>query len=91
MKTSILDKPRRVAGACVLVLAGAGLTACGGGGGGNSATPPPGNQTPPPPTIDSFFAYVEARVGALLDNDEPIEIETVPATTQDTTEPQPLK
>lgn len=90
MKSTILDKPRRVAGACLLVLAGAGLSACGGGGGG-SATPPPGNDAPPPPTIDAFFQYVEARVGAMLDGDEPIDIDAVTATTQDTTEPEPLK
>jgi hypothetical protein len=92
MKSSILDNPRRVAGACLLVLAGAGLSACGGGGGdGSSATPPPGSEAPPRSTIDAFFQYVEARVDAMLDSDEPIDIEAVTATTQDTTEPEPLK
>lgn len=75
----------------MLVLAGAGLTACGGGGGGgNSYTPSPGNEPPPRSTIDSFFTYVQARVGALLDSDEPIDVATVEATTQDTTEPEPV-
>jgi hypothetical protein len=90
MKSSILDQPRRAAGACLLVLAGVGLSACGGGIGHNIPTPPP-NSEPPKSTIDAFFQYVEARVGAMLDSDEPIDIEAVTATTPDTTEPEPLK
>jgi hypothetical protein len=41
--------------------------------------------------IDSFFAYVEARVDALFDNEEPVDVDAVTVTTPDTTESEPLQ
>jgi hypothetical protein len=39
---------------------------------------------------DSFFAVVVARVASLLDNDEPVAIDSAAATAPENTEPEPL-
>jgi hypothetical protein len=54
------------------------------------APPPPTGTMPPPPSADSFFALVAARVASLLDNDEPVAVDAVNATTPETTEPEPV-
>ena len=52
--------------------------------------PPPTGTTPPPVSTDTFFQTVLARVSSLLDNDEPVAIDTVPLTVPETTEPEPV-
>lgn len=52
--------------------------------------PPPTGTNPPPAATDSFFALVAARVASLLDNDEPVAIDAITATTPENTEPEPV-
>lgn len=52
--------------------------------------PPPTGTMPPPPAADSFFSLVASRIASLLDNDEPVAIDTINATTPETTEPEPV-
>lgn len=52
--------------------------------------PPPTGTNPPPAATDSFFALVAARVASLLDNDEPVAIDAINATTPENTEPEPV-
>ena len=68
------------------------LSACGGDSKTTFSEPPPtgGTPTTPPVASDSFFDYVMARVGALLDNDEPESIEGVTETKPENTEPNPV-
>ena len=67
------------------------LGACGGSNDRpHVAEPPPPTGTNPPPPADSFFALVASRVAALLDNDEPVAIDSTTPTTPETTEPEPL-
>lgn len=54
------------------------------------APPPPTGTVPPPPTADSFFTLVAARVASLLDNDEPVAVDALTATTPENTEPEPV-
>ncbi|SFC33890.1 hypothetical protein [Massilia yuzhufengensis] len=83
---------RRARGAALLLAAAALLTACGSSDDRHETTPPPVVVTPTPPVsaIDAFFALVRARASQLLDNDEPVEIDSVTATAPETTEPEPL-
>ena len=84
---------RRPRAAAVALAAAIALAACGGsndrvhepGPGGGGTTPPP-----PPVAGDSFFAQVLARVASLLDNDEPVAIDAITATTPENTEPEPV-
>ena len=66
------------------------LAACGGGGGdgGNSSTPPTGS-TPTPTVTDAFIAFVQARLVAANDTDEPVPIDSVVATSPEDNEPVP--
>lgn len=80
--------------AALLLSAALLLVAC---GGSNDRDPvitptPPGGGTvvPPVASTDSFFQIVLARVSALLDNDEPIPVDSIAVTTPETTEPEPL-
>lgn len=52
--------------------------------------PPPTGTNPPPAATDSFFALVAARVASLLDNEEPVAIDAITATTPENTEPEPV-
>ncbi len=52
--------------------------------------PPPTGTNPPPAQADSFFTLVASRVAALLDNDEPVAIDSATPTTPENTEPEPL-
>jgi hypothetical protein len=52
--------------------------------------PPPTGTNPPPSMVDSFFTLVATRVASLLDNDEPVAIDSVTATTPENTEPEPV-
>ncbi len=56
----------------------------------HAPAPPPTGTNPPPPVADSFFTLVAARVAALLDNDEPVAIDSTVATTPENTEPEPV-
>ncbi|MCA1247899.1 hypothetical protein [Massilia sp. MS-15] len=67
------------------------LAACGGSNERERvAETPPTGTTPPGTTTDSFFSLVAARVATLLDNDEPVAIDSAVATTPENTEPAPL-
>ncbi|MGH8855183.1 MAG: hypothetical protein ACREWI_13005 [Telluria sp.] len=81
---------RRARGAALLLAAAALLTACGSSDDKprDVGTPP---VTPPPvSTVDAFFTLVMARASQLLDNDEPVEIDTVTVTAPEGSEPEPL-
>lgn len=72
------------------------LTACGSDSDDHvqPAPGPPPAPTPTPtptPTVDSFFAFVSQQVMSMLDMAEPIAIDSVPVTTPENTEPEPLK
>ncbi|UVW28083.1 hypothetical protein [Massilia sp. H6] len=86
--------PRKHArNAALLLSAALLLVACGGSSDSdNSTTPPPtgGTVVPPVASTDTFFEIVLARVKALLDNDEPIQIENFTVTAPETTEPEPV-
>jgi hypothetical protein len=78
----------RLTAALCTVLA---LSACGGSHHHDSSSGQPGGGTPPPVAAnDSFFDYVMARVGALIDNEEPAAIEGVTETRPENTEPKPV-
>jgi hypothetical protein len=77
----------RLAAALCTVLA---LSACGGSHHHDSSSGQPGGSTPPVAANDSFFDYVMARVGALIDNEEPAAIEGVTETKPEDTEPKPV-
>ncbi len=66
------------------------LGACGGSNEREHAAAPPPTGTVPPPVADSFFALVASRVASLLDNDEPVAVDAVTATTPENTEPEPV-
>jgi hypothetical protein len=68
------------------------LGACGGSNERDHAVtpPPPTGTNPPPPMADSFFTLVASRVASLLDNDEPVAIDSAAATAPENTEPEPL-
>ena len=68
------------------------LAACGGSNDRDpvATTPPPVGTTPPPVSTDTFFQTVMARVASLLDNDEPVAIDSFPVTAPETTEPEPV-
>ena len=67
------------------------LSACGGSSAPRPELPPPAGSTPPPVSAgDSFFAYVAARIGSLLDNEEPAAIDAVTETKPENTEPEPV-
>ena len=87
MSTHLLSRSLRVAAVCSALA----LSACGGSSSTVHLEPPPVAGTPAPPVAnDSFFAYVLARVNAMLDNDEPESIDGVTETKPDNTEPQPV-
>jgi hypothetical protein len=77
----------RLAAALCTALA---LSACGGSSHHDSSGGQPGSGTPPVAANDSFFDYVMARVGALIDNEEPAAIEGVTETKPEDTEPKPV-
>ena len=68
------------------------LSACGGGSDSpGTPTPPPGGGTPPPSAnVDQFFVLVAAKLGALLDDQEPAAIDHNTETRPEDTEPQPV-
>lgn len=66
------------------------LSACGGSSHHDSSGGQPGGGTPPVAANDSFFDYVMARVGTLIDNEEPAAIEGVTETKPEDTEPKPV-
>lgn len=68
------------------------LGACGGSNDRDpvTTTPPPVGTTPPPVSTDTFFQTVLARVASLLDNDEPVAVDSFPVTSPETTEPEPV-
>jgi hypothetical protein len=87
MSTSLLPRLARGGALCAVLVLGA----CGGGlDKPQSDQPPAGSTTPPVAANDSFFDYVMARVGDLLDNDEPAAIDTVTETKPEDTEPKPV-
>lgn len=83
---------RRMRAAALALATAMALAACGGSNDRVHEPGPGGGTMPPPPPVagDSFFAQVVSRVAALLDNDEPVAIDSVTATTPETTEPEPL-
>lgn len=85
---------RRLRGAALMLATAAVLSACGGSNDRphEVVTPPPPVQNPPPPVVstDSFFALVLARIGSLLDTDEPVPTDAITATAPETTEPEPV-
>ncbi|THC45708.1 hypothetical protein [Massilia sp. Mn16-1_5] len=87
MSTSPLSRLARGAALCTVLA----LTACGGLDKPESDGSPGGGTTPPPVAAnDSFFDYVMARVGALIDNEEPASIDGVTETKPEDTEPKPV-
>jgi hypothetical protein len=68
------------------------LGACGGSNERKHETPPPPptGTMPPPPVADSFFSMVASRVAAMLDNDEPVAVDSATPTTPENTEPEPV-
>ena len=80
--------------AALLLSAALLLVACGSSNDSDPVTTPtpPGGGTvvPPVASTDSFFQIVLARVSALLDNDEPIQVENFTITVPETTEPEPV-
>jgi hypothetical protein len=87
MSIHLLSRSLRVAAVCSVLA----LSACGGSSKTTYSEPPPVAGTPAPPGAnDSFFAYVLARVNAMLDNDEPESIDSVTETKPEDTEPQPV-
>ncbi|RJG09578.1 hypothetical protein [Massilia cavernae] len=79
---------RKRAPAVVLTLAaGVLLTACNSSNDTGGGSPPPA-PTPPAVVVDSFFTIVAARVASLLDQDEPVAIDTITATAPEDTEPE---
>ena len=77
----------RLAAALCTVLA---LSACGGSHHHDGTDGQPGPAKPPVAANDSFFDYVMARVGALIDNEEPAAIDGVTETRPEDTEPKPV-
>jgi hypothetical protein len=77
----------RLAAALCTALA---LSACGGSHHHDGKDGQPGTGTPPVAANDSFFDYVMARVGALIDNEEPAAIDGVTETKPEDTEPKPV-
>lgn len=93
MSNPLLARHPRGALLAAALCAAFALTACGGSDNDGAAQPPTGETpapTPQPGASDSFFAYVMARVGALLDNDEPADIDAVIETKPESTEPEPV-
>jgi hypothetical protein len=67
------------------------LAACGGSSDRDSApVAPPTGSPPPVASTDTFFQIVLARISSLLDNAEPVEIDAIPLTVPETTEPEPI-
>jgi hypothetical protein len=68
------------------------LGACGGSNERKHEMPPapPTGTMPPPPVADSFFSMVASRVAAMLDNDEPVAVDSATPTTPENTEPEPV-
>ena len=90
--TSIISSSR-VPKAALLLSVALFLSACGGSNDRDTPAvtpPPPTGTTPPPVASDTFFQTVLARVSSLLDNDEPISIETIPVTSPENSEPEPV-
>lgn len=87
--TSMIPRMRHAA---LLLSVAVLLTACGGSDDDKpvAVTPPPAGTTPPPVASDTFFQTVLARVASLLDNEEPIVVDTIPVTSPETTEPEPV-
>ena len=88
--TSMIPRMRHAA---LLLSVAVLLTACGGSDDHKPAvvTPPPVGTTPPPvASSDTFFQTVLARVASLLDNEEPIVIDTIPVTSPEASEPEPV-
>jgi len=83
MSTSL---PLRLAAALGTALA---LSACGGSH-HHDKHGQSGTDKPPVAANDSFFDYVMARVGALIDNEEPASIDGVTETKPEDTEPKPV-
>lgn len=93
MLDHLLPRYKRGSLAVALLCATLALTGCGSSSNDNPPPQaPPGGGTPMPPPVatDSFFAYVMARVGSLLDNDEPESIDAVTETKPENTEPEPV-
>lgn len=92
MSNHLLSRYQRGSLAAALLCAALALTGCG----SSNDDPPPqappdaGAPTPPPAAADSFFAYVMARVGSLLDDSEPESIDAVTETKPENTEPEPV-
>ena len=90
MSTHLLSRHKRGAMLAAAFCTALTLAACGGDD-DRSQNPPGGGTTPPPvATGDSFFAYVSALVGNLLDNTEPASIDAVAETKPENTEPEPV-
>lgn len=77
----------RLAAALCTALA---LSACGGSDRHDGQDGQSGTDKPPVVANDSFFDYVMARVGALIDNEEPASIDGVTETKPEDTEPKPV-
>lgn len=96
MRTQPSGATRRFGLATAALAAALLLTACGSDSDDREqpAPGPPPAPAPAPtptPTVDSFFAFVSQQVASLLDMSEPIAIDSVPVTTPENTEPEPLK
>lgn len=86
--TSMIPRTRNAA---LLVAVALFLGACGGSDNDKSTVPPPPTGTTPPPVAsDTFIDTVRARIASLLETDEPIAVETIPVTSPETTEPEPV-
>jgi len=74
--------------AAAALCAALALSACGGGHKAPQVDlPPSGGSGTTPVASDSFFDYVLARVGSLIDNEEPASIDSVTETKPENTEP----
>lgn len=94
MRTQPSKGGKRLGFIAAALAAGVLLTACGDSHDHSEPPAPAPAPTPTPtpvPVIDSFFAYVSARVASLLDTDEPIDIDAVPVTTPENTEPEAVQ
>jgi len=92
MSKNLLSRHKRGAMLAAAFCTALALAACGGGSDAPEH-PPGGSSTPTPPPVatgDSFFAYVSALVGNLLDNTEPASIDAVAETKPENTEPEPV-
>lgn len=94
MRTQPSGARKRLGFAAAALAAAFMLTACGSDNDDRhepGPAPAPAPAPVPAPAVDSFFAFVSARVASLLDSDEPVAIDSVTATTPDNAEPEAVQ